>query len=109
MSWEQVMAESRTDASTAEIKIRMKEPLRAQIERAAEIRGVSMNAEMIARLEHSYRTDESLGAALVFAYGKETAALLLIIAKIMEQAEAECSWERRLAGGEARGAYWATD
>jgi hypothetical protein len=103
------MTESRTDASTAEIKIRMKEPLRAQIEREAEIRGVSMNAEMIARLEHSYHKDESLDAALAFAYGEETAALLLVIAKVMEQAEAECSWVCRLARGEARGAYWAAD
>ena len=38
----------------ADIKIRLTERLRAQIEKAAKFNGVSMNAEMVARLERSF-------------------------------------------------------
>lgn len=43
--------------SKAEIKIRLREPLRAKIERAAKRRGVSMNSEMIHRLDQSFFGD----------------------------------------------------
>lgn len=43
----------------ADIKIRMNELLRARLEIAAAERGVSMNAEMIWRLERSFASDEA--------------------------------------------------
>src|SRR5262245_37633013 len=47
----------RKQAARADIKIRMKEPLRAKIEAAAKRRGVSMNAEMVSRLEQSFQKE----------------------------------------------------
>ncbi len=47
------MAE-RSRSDTIQLKARMKEPLRAKLEAAAEARGVSLNAEMIHRLERSF-------------------------------------------------------
>lgn len=69
------MAPRRKQSATVDIKIRMKEPLRAEIERAAKRRGVSMNTEMVDRLEQAYRAEEALG-------GPRTAALLRALAEI---------------------------
>jgi hypothetical protein len=41
-------------SKTVDIKIRLREPLRAKIEAAAKRRSGSMNAEMISRLEDSF-------------------------------------------------------
>lgn len=44
---------ARKQSATVQLKVRMKEPLRARIERAANQRGVSLNAEIVGRLEQS--------------------------------------------------------
>jgi len=49
------MAKSKT--ATIQLKVRMKEPLRAAIARAAKARGVSLNAEVVSRLEQSWNED----------------------------------------------------
>ena len=54
-------ASSREASATVDIKIRMKEPLRAKIEEAAKNHGVSMNAEMVSRLDQSFIEEQSLG------------------------------------------------
>ena len=51
----------RTKSDTVQLKVRMKEPLRAALEEASERRGVSMNAEIVQRLERSFTEEESLG------------------------------------------------
>src|SRR3954447_24995225 len=71
------MAKARNETATVDIKIRMREPLRAEIEKAAADRGVSMNAEMVERLSESFRTDNALG-------GRRTAALLRSLAGLVE-------------------------
>lgn len=48
----------RKRTATVELKVRMKEPLRAKIEKAAKRRGVSMNAEAVDRLERSFSRDD---------------------------------------------------
>ena len=50
------MAE-RSRSDTVQLKARMKEPLRAELEAAAEANGVSLNAEMVHRLEQSFIED----------------------------------------------------
>lgn len=45
---------TRKKSETVQLKVRMKEPLRAQIEKSATERGVSMNNEMVDRLERSF-------------------------------------------------------
>jgi hypothetical protein len=42
--------------SSVQLKVRMGEPLRVALERAARQRGVSMNAEAVRRLEQSFET-----------------------------------------------------
>jgi hypothetical protein len=73
---------TRDDAATVQLKIRMKEPLRAAIEEDAEARGVTMNAAIIDRLEQSFREDarsRDLREALALALGADVAALTLAI------------------------------
>ncbi len=54
----------RKSSDTVDIKIRMKEPVRRKIEQAAAKRGVSMNAEMVSRLEQSFTSEDYM--TLVF-------------------------------------------
>ncbi len=52
------MAE-RSRSDTIQLKARMKEPLRAKLEAAAEAKGKSLNAEMVHRLERSFLNDDA--------------------------------------------------
>ena len=62
----------RESTGTAEIKLRMREPLRADIEATAKAKGISMNAEMVQRLER----ERALAAANVELYGPAGAELV---------------------------------
>lgn len=55
------MTKTRDDAALATIKIRMREPLRSEIERAATRNGCSMNAEMVTRLSRSFIEEKAAG------------------------------------------------
>jgi Arc-like DNA binding domain len=48
----------RIKAATVDVGLRVKEPMRARIERSAKGRGVSMNAEINARLEATFTKEE---------------------------------------------------
>jgi len=76
----------RDKTATIELKVRMKEPLRARIEAAAKDRGVSMNAEAVERLEQSFRDRGSMSRTLEFAYGPQAAGLILSIMRAMTDA-----------------------
>ncbi|HIJ43034.1 MAG: Arc family DNA-binding protein [Rhodospirillales bacterium] len=83
----------RKSSDTVDIKIRMKEPVRRKIEQAAAKRGVSMNAEMVSRLEQSFTSEDYM--ALVF--GDSTAGRfvrsLLDAKKIIEGYTQKSVWE----------------
>jgi Arc-like DNA binding domain len=58
----------RDQATTVQLKVRMKEPLRADLEKAAHRRGVSMNAEIVRRLERSFeRRDHTINGVAIGA------------------------------------------
>ena len=72
----------RDDAATVQLKIRIKEPLRAAIEDDAEARRVTMNAVINDRLEQSFREDgraRDLREALALAFGADVTAVMLAI------------------------------
>ena len=52
----------RAKSDTVQLKTRMKEPLRAKLEAAAEENGVSLNAEAVQRLERSFAEEKSRAA-----------------------------------------------
>jgi hypothetical protein len=51
----------RDQTAIADIKTRLREPLRAKLERAAKRHGVSMNAEIGDRLERTFRQEDAFG------------------------------------------------
>jgi hypothetical protein len=59
----------RAPGSKADIRIRMTEPLRADIESSAAREGISMNEEMVKRLERSYDWERMLDQAFELSYG----------------------------------------
>jgi hypothetical protein len=63
----------RDRTALADVKTRLREPLRAKLERAARHNGVSMNAEICARLERSFQQQEEFGGP----EGRERAHLAL--------------------------------
>jgi hypothetical protein len=54
----------RDETANAQLKVRMKEPLRAALEKAAQERGVSLNAEIVHRLERSFDLEQRLKEAV---------------------------------------------
>ena len=95
------MAKARDMSAMVDIKIRMREPLRAEIEQSASSRGVSMNTEMVDRLAASFNRQRT-GEALDFSHGGRLAGSVQIIAKVIEFAAHEAlllSPDGRLIGG----------
>src|SRR5437763_528741 len=76
------MAKARETSAAVDIKIRMKEPLRADIERAATEKGISMNAEMVERLSRSFEQERMLDQASEWAYGRRLFALLSLLGRV---------------------------
>lgn len=75
----------------AELKLRLTEPLRKQIEAAAAARGASMNLEMVERLERTFDADSAMTDTLVYAHGREMTGIALLMLQTMD-------WVGRLAG-----------
>ena len=78
----------------ADIKVRLKEPLRARVEAAARDRGVSMNAEFISRLERSFVQDDELQ---VGPSGKDVILFMRAIMAAMKKAGEISAASRRPA------------
>lgn len=76
----------RKKSATVDLKVRMKEPLRASLATAAKRRGVSMNAEAVDRLEQSFHHQALLIEVLEAAFGKPLAATLLTLGRAMDHA-----------------------
>src|ERR1700674_1254231 len=64
----------RSKTAVANLKVRLRESLRSKIERAAKSRGVSMNAEMVDRIDESFEKEAEIerlfGSDKVFALMK---------------------------------------
>lgn len=54
-------APKRKQTAVVQLKVRMREPLRAKLESAAAKKGTSINSEVVDRLESSFRVDDQLG------------------------------------------------
>jgi hypothetical protein len=69
----------RAKSDTIQLKVRMKEPLRAQLELAAKAHGVSLNSEIVDRLERSERQIED-----VFG-GRDVYGIMRVIAAAIHE------------------------
>jgi hypothetical protein len=75
------MPRKRSEADTVQISVRAKEPLRRQLQEAAEERGVSMNVEIIDRLQRSFdsertRFEEVFGSREIYGVMRTIAAAI---------------------------------
>lgn len=67
----------RKQSQTVQLKLRMKEPLRAAVEKSAKKRGVSLNTELVDRIERSFEQDRHLDQALGGPEMRRTAELMI--------------------------------
>jgi len=78
----------RGKAAIVDIKIRMREPLRAKVEAAAKENSVSMNAEMVSRLERTFQrqdtADRFLRDFMEISYGPKLGAMLEAIGHTLD-------------------------
>jgi len=65
----------RAKSDTVDIGLRLKEAVRAKVERAAKERGVSMNAEIAGRVERSFERQGVIEEVLALAYGPQLASV----------------------------------
>ena len=86
------MMAARKPTAIVGLKVRLREPLRKKLELAAAKRGVSLNAELVARLEESF-----LGEGLLERMDKVTAQLDKRIAKLEDAAWYAGSKEEELS------------
>jgi hypothetical protein len=78
----------RDQTALVQLKIRMREPLRARLEEEASLRGVSINAEVVDRLEHTFQRNDLLAEVLSLTFGDRLAGLLIMIGMAMAGAAA---------------------
>src|SRR5262245_9631690 len=97
----------RDPTALAQLKVRMREPLRARLEQDAKRRGVSINAEIVDRLERAADHQGLLSEALSLTDGKEFAGLLLFLGAAMTFAEFSYALNNRPATGRRR--MWTSD
>jgi hypothetical protein len=90
----------RDQTATVDLKVRMKEPLRERIEAAARARGISMNAEAVARLEESFRDESLLPQILDFAFGCQLSGLVLLLARVARETGVRISFDGKAAPAE---------
>jgi hypothetical protein len=73
----------RAKSETVQLKVRMKEPLRAMLEKAADERGISMNTEAVDRLQRTFQNQKVLQEALDLSFGPQISGILMIIGDVM--------------------------
>ena len=69
----------------AQVPLRISEAQRARLEKAAKARGVSMNAEIVERLEQSFQTEERFGGPILIH-------LIETIALVMRNTGQQCAY-----------------
>ena len=90
----------RKKTARVQINVRMREKLRARIERAAKARDVSMNVETVDRLERSFDIEEQFGGETIF---RQMRVLGGLIGNIQEL-RGKTWWEDHEVYGEVLGA-----
>ena len=76
----------RDATSIVQLKVRMREPLRARLEQAAQGTGHSMNAEVLERLERSFERQDLADEILTATYGRQLTGLLMAVGRTMKDA-----------------------
>ena len=76
----------RTVGERVPLGLRVTTEMRAKLNEAATASGRSLSQEAELRLEHSFKSQDILMEALDLAYGRHLTALLMILARAMQEA-----------------------
>ena len=82
----------RNDTAIVQLKVRMREPLRAQLEQAAKGTGHSMNAEILERLDRSFERQDLAVEVLTATYGRQLTGLLTALGRTMKDTGAHAGF-----------------
>jgi hypothetical protein len=97
----------RDQKALVQLKVRMREPLRARLEEEASLRGLSINAEIVDRVEYTFQRSDLLSEVLSLAFGERLAGLLIMVGLAMAGAlEAASGYQDRPS---LRGDDWTSD
>lgn len=81
----------RRPTDRVQIGLRLRESLRARLEAAAKRSDISINEEIVDRLDRSFDRQDLLVDSMVLAYGKDLAGLLMLMGKAMRDAGTSAS------------------
>src|SRR5262245_52420115 len=101
------MNAKREETATVGITLRVREDLREHIEQSAKARRVSLNQEIIDRLEHTRDRQGLLREVLELAYGPSLAGVMMVLG--MGIIGAGYTEARRRAGGVLHDPDWLDD
>lgn len=99
----------RDQTALVQLKVRMREPLRARMEQDAKRRGVSINAEIVDRLERSLDRADLLPEVMSLNYGEELAGVLMFLGTVMIWADAFHRVDNSQPRGPSHKWMWAPD
>jgi hypothetical protein len=74
---------ARDETAIVQLQVRLREDLRREIDETARARGVSLNAEIVGRLEHTRDRTGLVMEVLTLAFGRKAASILVLIGAIM--------------------------
>ena len=92
---------ARKSSEKVQLKLRMREPVRAAIEKAAKLRGVSMNTEINARLDQSFEHETIVDRVLSGESGN-LARLIITAIQAVERATGKQSRNDSYTAAQAR-------
>jgi hypothetical protein len=78
MAWSKTLPHRvRSEDAVVQLKARMREPIRAELEASAKRRGVSLNAELVDRVEKSFAEEDAFGGPEIANMARLMAAAFL--------------------------------
>jgi hypothetical protein len=87
---------ARDETAVVQLQVRLREDLRRYLEETARTRSVSLNSEIVGRLEHTRDRSGLTMEVLALAFGKEAASVLLLVGSVMHEAgvmRAGANWD----------------
>jgi hypothetical protein len=76
---------ARDETAIVQLQVRLREDLRAHLEESARTRSVSLNSEIVGRLEHTRDRSSLTMEVLALVFGNETASILVLLGAVMHE------------------------
>ena len=106
---ESAMADLREQSAIVQLKIRLRESLRARLEEEARFHGRSINSQVVACLERNYERQDLMIEMLGLTHGAHLAGMLMILGSVMEQVGYLHANSKGSLSASGTGRRWAED